>query len=158
MDEDGRAVRSGRRRAWIGAGAGVALLAVGGSARALPGGSEHPPAARPVPTVTAPPTPSPGATVPSPGAAAAAPTPTASPSADPARAASPEATRARATRAVPPTRRATATPRWQTSPRTDDPQNDGGSTTHNGACATNPAGEIMTCDPVKTGTPLPRTP
>ncbi|MEV7176213.1 hypothetical protein [Kitasatospora sp. NPDC093679] len=152
-------MRSGRRRALIGAGAGVALLAVGGSAWALSGGSEHPPAARPVPTVTAPPTPSPGTAVPLPGAAVPAPpTPTASPSADPARAASPEATRARATEAVPPTRRATATPRWRTGPRTDDPQNDGGSTTRNGACATDPAGEIMTCDPVKTGTPLPRTP
>ncbi|MEV6207799.1 hypothetical protein [Kitasatospora sp. NPDC051914] len=149
MDEDGRAVRSRRRRVLIGAGAGVALLAVGGSAWALSGGSGHPPAARPVPTSSTPASPT---AAPSAGTAApASPAPSASPSASPA------ATPSRApSKAATPAPRATKKPRTQVSPGTNDPQNDGGSTTRNGNCATNPAGEIMTCGPVRTGTPLPR--
>ncbi|MCU7825371.1 hypothetical protein [Kitasatospora sp. DSM 101779] len=149
MDQDERAGR--RRRVLIGAGAGVALLAVGGSAWALSGGSEHPPAAGPpVPAASAPPS--------ALSATTAAPSPpTPSPSVSPTGAASPRVTPSRAPKAAT-TRRATSTPPWRISPGTDDPHNDGGTTTHATGCATNPAGEIMTCDPVKTGIPLPRTP
>ncbi|MFD9125185.1 hypothetical protein [Kitasatospora sp. NPDC059571] len=152
MSEDEATGPGRQRRRWARIGAGTAglLLAAGGAAWALPGGGGSAPAARP--PVPSPPAPSaaPASTAATPSPAAAPPSPSAAPSATP----TPARTPAKAPAA--PTRRATKVPRWQVTPGTGNPNNDGGTAAHPTDCATNAAGQIMTCDPVKTGIPLPR--
>ncbi|WP_371496352.1 hypothetical protein OG871_10865 [Kitasatospora sp. NBC_00374] len=60
-----------------------------------------------------------------------------------------------ATKAAAPTRRATATPRSEISPRTDDCGCDHRPAPVNPDCQRDPAGNVMTCGPVLTPTPPP---
>ncbi|GHH61007.1 hypothetical protein GCM10018781_06660 [Kitasatospora indigofera] len=176
-----RAGLRGRRARWVAAGAvAVALLLTGGAAWALAGQESPaaPAAARPSAS-TAPPqaTPSGPPSGTAPGAPSATPSgaPSASPSATPAvtppagppsgpgPAAAPAATRPAAAPAVTrsPSPKGGATTR-RPDPTTVSPQPCGttcgtGHAVENPDCVRSPAtGQILTCDKVQTGTPLPR--
>ncbi|MFE2911107.1 hypothetical protein [Kitasatospora indigofera] len=180
-DEDGPAGSArvgeglrGRRARWVAAGAVAALLLAGGAGWALAGQKSPaaPAAARPSAS-TAPPQATPSGTAPEtpsatpPGAPSATPSATPSvtppagppPSPGPAAAATRPAAAPAATRS--PSPKGGATTR-RPDPTTVSPQPCGttcgtGHAVENPDCVRSPAtGQILTCDKVQTGTPLPR--
>ncbi|GAA0655823.1 hypothetical protein GCM10010193_02810 [Kitasatospora atroaurantiaca] len=96
-----------------------------------------------------------------PSAASATPDPAPSPSPSPSLSLSPSpgaepTTEAPAPAAATTTRRATKKPATEISPGTDNCNCNGVKVAPGPSCARNAAGEIMTCDPVRSLTPMPR--
>ena len=163
-DERERGGPLGRRARWATAGGTAALLLIGGSAWALADRGAGPPAA---PVVARPSAASSGpsaAAAPHPGPPSATPSALLSPSATPAATARPAAPAHTGSPAVR-SPSAKGGPTHRPDPHTVSPQPCGTTCgtpvrpVDGPDCVRSPqTGQILTCDPVRTGTPLPRSP